>query len=335
MAVAVRSTVALRFRAGAPVSATYSVLGLRIRSALRLPVDETADGVGQPDVVVNAHHSDAPPPKGNEIAFAPCVVHGADMRVHRGASRTWIWSRGCGTAVVANDGSLVDYYIEPGADEDAIGLAVTGPIAVFILHMRGRPSLHASAVVSNGRAVAFVGPAGQGKSTMAAAFLRKGAEFFSDDVLPLQLEQSRIWASAGLPFMKVSAATAKETLAIDRELPALFQHARKNLLRVADEYVLARSPKQIGAIYVLERLQVSLDPSEVTSEVIPRAQALEIFLRHTQHRSFLRPIEQVPLLRVLAQLATETKVRVLRFPTGHEHHEAVVAHVERELGESS
>jgi hypothetical protein len=309
---------------------TYSVLGLRVRSAIRLPVDEAPHPLGAYDVVVDAHYSTPPSPDGKEIAFAPCVVHGKDMRIHRGANRTWIWSRGCGTAVVADDARLVDYYLEPGADEDAIGLSITGPIAVFLLNLLGRPSLHASAVVSKGRGVAFVGPAGQGKSTMAAAFLKRGAEFFSDDVLPLRLENGQIWAMPGLPFMKVTSATAKETLAIDRDLPALFEHAKKKLLRVSDEYVVGQSPLQVGAIYVLARYE-SPSVGEVISELLPPGRAVEALLCHTQHRSFLSPAEQVSVLRVLAQLASDTPVRVLRFPTGHEHHEAVVAYIEREM----
>jgi hypothetical protein len=60
-----------------------------------------------------------------------------------------------------------------------------GPIIGFVLHLRGTPCLHASAVVIDGRAVAFLGHSGAGKSTMAAAFVRRGFAALTDDVLAL------------------------------------------------------------------------------------------------------------------------------------------------------
>lgn len=60
-----------------------------------------------------------------------------------------------------------------------------GPILGFLLRLRGTTCLHASAVNIEGRAVAFVGAAGTGKSTTAAAFARRGFSVLSDDIVPL------------------------------------------------------------------------------------------------------------------------------------------------------
>jgi hypothetical protein len=63
-------------------------------------------------------------------------------------------------------------------------------VTAFLLAMSGRCVLHGSAVDIGGRAVAFVGASGQGKSTMAAMFCAAGATLVTDDVLPLEFEST-------------------------------------------------------------------------------------------------------------------------------------------------
>ena len=67
-----------------------------------------------------------------------------------------------------------------------IEMCVFGPIIGFVLHLRGTPCLHASAVAVDGRAIAFLGHSGAGKSTTAAAFVRRGFRGVTDDVLALE-----------------------------------------------------------------------------------------------------------------------------------------------------
>lgn len=48
--------------------------------------------------------------------------------------------------------------------------------------------LHAGAVGFGGRAIVLPGPPGTGKSTLVAALIRAGAEYYSDDYVPLDTE---------------------------------------------------------------------------------------------------------------------------------------------------
>lgn len=64
-------------------------------------------------------------------------------------------------------------------------LLLVGNVLAMILTLRGECVLHASAVAMNGRAVAYVGPPGGGKSTLAALTCAGGGRLITDDVLRL------------------------------------------------------------------------------------------------------------------------------------------------------
>ncbi len=74
----------------------------------------------------------------------------------------------------------------PEGPKGVIPIIIAGTVSAFVLAMGGRCVLHGSAVEINGRAIAFVGTSGQGKSTMAAMFCAQGASLITDDVLPLE-----------------------------------------------------------------------------------------------------------------------------------------------------
>lgn len=75
-----------------------------------------------------------------------------------------------------------------------------------ILSHLGRPVFHASSILmSDGRAIAFLGATGAGKSTLASAFYRAGSAVLSDDCLLLEVEQNngRLRATAPYPSLRL------------------------------------------------------------------------------------------------------------------------------------
>lgn len=73
----------------------------------------------------------------------------------------------------------------PGANEKLIRLYLFGTCMGALLMQRWILPLHGSAIAIDGKAYAFVGDSGAGKSTTAAAFLESGYTLLSDDVLAL------------------------------------------------------------------------------------------------------------------------------------------------------
>lgn len=71
---------------------------------------------------------------------------------------------------------------------DDVAAYALGPVIAVALHLQGAVLLHASAVVMNDKAVLFAGPAGSGKSTIAAILHRQGYAVLADDVTEIASE---------------------------------------------------------------------------------------------------------------------------------------------------
>lgn len=80
----------------------------------------------------------------------------------------------------------VDVRLFPGVHPDTAGILLINSVPSCILTLKGKQILHASAVEMGGRALAFLGSSGMGKSTLAALLCAMGAQLITDDLLRLQ-----------------------------------------------------------------------------------------------------------------------------------------------------
>jgi len=69
----------------------------------------------------------------------------------------------------------------PGRGEAMVPVLLAGNVLAIVLGLRGAAVLHASAVELNGAAIAFAGPTGAGKSTVAALMCAAGGAIIGDD----------------------------------------------------------------------------------------------------------------------------------------------------------
>jgi hypothetical protein len=109
---------------------------------------------------------------------------------------------GIGTFLV-RDGREILVDPDPDAGDALLQLALLGPVLAALLQQRGDLVLHASAVEIDGAAVGFLGGRGAGKSTMAAALLRRGYPLLTDDILAVSLEDGSPRVLPGFPQLKL------------------------------------------------------------------------------------------------------------------------------------
>ncbi len=127
-----------------------------------------------------------------------------------------------------------------GAVQDFLGsgLALAGAL-------RGRVVLHASAVATEGGAVAFVGNSGAGKSTVAGWLASRGAELAAEDLLVLEPAEGGFAVLPGSSALKLDRGGALEG-AGDEPVP---RSPHKGWARAA----AAAEAVPLRALFLLER----------------------------------------------------------------------------------
>ena len=96
-----------------------------------------------------------------------------------------------------------------------------GHIMGFVLGLRGVTCLHASAIAVDDYAIAFLGPGGGGKSTVAAAFAMQGNPVLTDDIIALNDKGDVFLVEPGYPRLKLWSGTVETLFGIPDALPCI------------------------------------------------------------------------------------------------------------------
>ena len=165
--------------------------------------------------------------------------------------------------LISADGSTIEYCPLDGADDESLTAYLLGQVLSFSLLSKGYEPLHATAVVVDGEAVAFLGDCGYGKSTLGAAFLARGFAVLTDDVLSLEKRDGRWVAHAGPPRLKLFPSVARKVLA--RSDGAQLNAGTSKLLLPLPQVEAARDPIPVRALYVLPEPRTRSATTRITA----------------------------------------------------------------------
>jgi hypothetical protein len=237
-----------------PSPSLHRAFALTIAS--EVPLIELPSGSGQPDVEVTIGHIEGAPPPSDTwtVIAAPDDVRG------------WIPSAG---AFHVSGGNRIVVDPTSDADERALRLAIVGPLLGVILTQRGKFVLHASTVAIDGRAAAFFGPSGRGKSTLTAALTSAGHPLIADDMTVIDMTADAPFVQPGFPRVKLwpDSATALEH-DLDA-LPLVHPDVEKRSLQMTARFHAERLP--LTRCYMLED-----GPEESVSELAPTQSILAL-----------------------------------------------------------
>ena len=165
-----------------------------------------------------------------------------------------------------------EIVVEPraGLDERTLRLFILGPVLAVLLRQRGHLLLHASAVAVDEEAVLFMGSAGRGKSTTAAALHARGHGLATDDVAVLRIGQGPTMLLPGFPQLKLWPKTlfslGEDPKRLSRCNPRLEKRARPATRKFPS------TPLPLKRIYVLDEGDASevspLRPQEALAELV-------------------------------------------------------------------
>ena len=199
----------------------------------------------------------------------------------------------------------------------------------YWLEHRGLPTLHASAVSVNGRAVAFVSRQGGGKSGLAAGMATGGATLLTDDVLALEERDGRWEARPSYPLMRMWPDEAEHFLGSYADLPRVQGDSEKRSVAVGEggfgSFCDAATP--LACIYLATRME----RDDVAIQPVSRSEALIELVRHSFSPRLMEAAGLQPSrLDRLARLVRNVPVRRLLYPAGFEKLAAVADQILRQ-----
>lgn len=167
-----------------------TVFGLRVSSEIDLPelASVLVSSADDADVVIRRRRLP--------------VDESTDYGLTKRADEEYLINYRAATVVI-RDGCIIDVDPSQSTPDEIVRHVILGPAMHHLLHQRGRFILHASTVDFDGRAVAFLGESGQGKTTMAAACLLAGHRVMSDDVAAIEFVDRDPVVRSGYPAIKL------------------------------------------------------------------------------------------------------------------------------------
>lgn len=192
-----------------------------------------------------------------------------------------------------------------GASWDEVRSLLFSVIFAVVMLRRGFLPLHASAVEFAGKAFAFVGDSGAGKSSLVTHLARRGHRLVADDLTLLSLEGDgqRVppkvtpWA----PWVKVWTDVLDGLDYPAGQLDPVPGQEWKRRLTVSGH----EQPLPLGGIFLLER--AAGDESRI--ERVPTAKAIERLMYHTYPVVLLNKLgQQAELFRRCAWIAERAPV---------------------------
>lgn len=235
----------------------YAAYGLVIRSELPLPELLAADGAADTEVRLG------------KVPWAPPLIEDRGCTLWATPEEARISYQRIGSVLVRGGREIV---VEPEAvvDKRALRLLVLGPALAMLLHQRGLLVLHANAVALDGSAVAILGRAGQGKSTLAEALYRSSYSVVSDDVTAVRVQDGSATVYPGFPRLKLWPEVLSSMGDGQEELPRLRPWLDKRDRRA--ERGFKREPLPLERVYVLaegDRQEVEpIGPKEAFIELV-------------------------------------------------------------------
>jgi hypothetical protein len=244
----------------------YSVFGLSLRSNLQIPALPCSNAPNHaPEVQLHLGiFPDLDPHSAPSLKKLIYVSSYTD-EVGEPALRAWEAAEGALLHLAYSDGT--QFWLDrKGAaiwaawsgrsSLENVFSYLLGPVLGLVLRLRGIVCLHASAVAFDDSCVAFVGSAGAGKSTTAAAFAQQGYGIVSDDIVGLVERDGTFYVLPAYPHLCLWPESVSMLYGSPDALPQLVLDWGKRQLALGENGTrFEQRTLPLSAIYILgERL---------------------------------------------------------------------------------
>ena len=173
------------------------------------------------------------------------------IEFHRTAEGYLLRFPGLADFTVSERGDRISSRPVPGIGAATVEHLYLNQVLPLALGRRGEFVFHASAVEIDGGAIAFLGEAGRGKSTLAAAFAKRGMRFLTDDGLLLQATSAGFDVRPSHPSIRLWPDSHTKLFASRAACAPPVVYTGKARLLLADEAIYCNEPRPLRAAYHL------------------------------------------------------------------------------------
>lgn len=234
--------------------------------------------------------------------------------------------------LISPDGRHIACHALNGVTSETFQTYLVSQTLSFALLKQGIEPLHATVVVIQGQAVAFLGDCGYGKSSLGAAFLRAGHAVLTDDMLVTSVpdqHQPIVVAHPGPPRIKLFPKIAK-TLLGRRSGTQMNPGTTKLILPLsAREHCGEAVP--LHTLYVLRPPTSRPTLKHATIRPLTQRHACLALIANTFNTVITEPARLAQQFAWAAQLAGAVPVKSLSYPRSLAHIPAVLAAIYKDL----
>jgi hypothetical protein len=228
---------------------------------------------------------------------------------------------------------LVDFYLFPDSiiahPHDPvysymIETLLLGEIFSLWLELKGIRMIHASAIVIDNDAVAFLSFSTGGKSSLAAAFAQQGHLILTDDLLPVEKQHNLFLGRPGYPAMRMWPDQAVHFLGSYEDLECVRpEYAKRRVVIGPHRFgTFCSDEKPLKVMYIPRRLPPG---SEISIEPISKKNAFFVLLQNSFSAGIVEALGLHPQrMDFFARMVTQVPVRRLNYPEGFDRLSHVV-----------
>jgi hypothetical protein len=175
---------------------------------------------------------------------------------------------------VSADGLAVRCRPTPETSDATSQHLFINQVLPLVLGRLGKMVVHASAVVSDGAALAFVAESSRGKSTLAASFATTGSPLLTDESVVLDERESGYWVAPGHPSVRLWDDSEQALIAAGAEAAPALPFTSKRRLLAAHELRFSDRSVPLRRVYFLgdgsaDRVTIErMDATDVLIELV-------------------------------------------------------------------
>jgi hypothetical protein len=260
--------------------ARYVICGAILESPLSLPELLLARGVQAP-TVLSLHPAELRQPPSSCFRDVKDPEGRPWFSFANYRSRYYLRFPGLAAFELSDGFSKIQFSSMTSTPPETIRHLALDLVIPLALSAKGNLVLHASAVRSSSGAVLFIGPSGNGKSTLAAGFSQAGIPVLADDAVLIEESQKKVFARPSYPSLRLWQDMADGLFGSEVSFPNVAHYTPKKRIPLPPERLTSTKGRVlVRKVYVLASPQEAKD-FRIQIEPLSTHQACVEIIRHS------------------------------------------------------